>query len=304
MVAIGSWSTSSRTSRTSSTSDGSRRAVAVGLIRIVHPFPSALDGFVTAALILIAGGSAEVATRLGVAMFALQAAIGTANDLIDEPLDRGRKTGKPLPRGLVSRAAARALAIGALVIGLGLSAVSGLPVLLVAIAGCSIGLIYDRWLKGTIWSWLPFAIGIPLLPVYAWLGATGRLPAPFLVLIPAAVVAGAALALANLLADLERDQAAGAESAATRLGADRAWLLCSALFVVVALVAAGSLAALSGRGLGLAGVVSGGAIVAAGLVIGRGSRPALRERAWELEAAGVGLLAAGWVAAIAAAGAL
>ena len=31
--------------------------------------------------------------------------------------------------------------------------------------------------KGTAWSWLPFAVGIPLLPVYGWLGAAGALPA-------------------------------------------------------------------------------------------------------------------------------
>ena len=158
----------------------------------MHPFPSALDGLVTAALILIASGTPDVAARLGFAMFALQAAIGTANDLVDEPLDRGRKLGKPLPRGLISRNAARALLAGALIVGLGLSAVSGFAVLAVAILGSAIGLAYDRWLKGTIWSWLPFAVGIPLLPIYAWLGAVGRLPPAFWVLVPTAVQIGRA----------------------------------------------------------------------------------------------------------------
>ena len=36
-----------------------------------------------------------------------------------------------------------------------------------------VGLLYDLRLRGTALSWFPFAVGIPLLPVYAWLGATG-----------------------------------------------------------------------------------------------------------------------------------
>jgi hypothetical protein len=59
-----------------------------------------------------------------------------------------------------------------------------------------------------------------------------------------------------------------------------------------------------GGGWGLAGVAGGGIVIATGLSVGRSARPARRERAWELAAAGVGLLAAGWVAAMAEAGAL
>jgi 4-hydroxybenzoate polyprenyltransferase len=280
------------------------RGAIVGLVRIVHPFPSALDGIVTAAFVLIADGSPLVAVRLGVAMFALQAAIGTANDLIDEPLDTGVKTGKPLPRGLVSRRAAYVLFGTAIAVGIVLSALSGPLALLVAVLGTAIGLAYDGWLKGTVWSWLPFAVGVPLVPVYAWLGATGRLPNSFLVLIPAAVLAGAALALANLLADLERDEATGKQTAATRMGADLAWRISALLHTTVAFIAIGSLAALQGRGVGVFAVVGGVATVAVGGVLGRRGRPVIRERAWELEAAGVALLAAGWVAAVAEAGSL
>ena len=37
----------------------------------------------------------------------------------------------------------------------------------------AIGYGYDLRFKGTAWSWLPFAVGIPLLPVFGWVGATG-----------------------------------------------------------------------------------------------------------------------------------
>ncbi len=277
---------------------------AAGVFRIVHPFPSALNAVLTAALVVIAGGTPMLAARLGIAMFALQAAIGTANDLVDEPVDAVHKSTKPLPRGLITRGAARMLLAVALALGLGLSALSGPAVFTVALTGTGIGLAYDRWLKGTVWSWLPFALGIPLLPVYAWLGAAGRIPGSFLVLIPTAMVAGAALALANLLADHERDRAAGAVTAATRLGAGRAWLICALLQAIVFVVALGSLVALQGRGGGVVAAAAGGIVMAAGLAIGRSGRPGRREVAWETQAVGLGLLAAGWVAALAEAGRL
>jgi 4-hydroxybenzoate polyprenyltransferase len=245
-----------------------------------------------------------VALRLALAMTALQFAIGTVNDLADEPRDRGRKSGKPLPRGLLSRGTAGALATGLVVLGLALSAPSGAATVVVALAGLGVGLAYDVALKGTLWSWLPFAVGVPLLPVYAWLGAADRLPGSFAILVPVAVVAGAGLAITNLLADLERDAAAGVATVATRLGGGRAWLVAAALLTAVVVVAMVTALAARGGGWGLVGVAAGGVVIATGLALGRSASPARRERAWELAAVGVGLLAAGWVAAMAAAGAL
>ena len=90
----------------------------------------------------------------------------------------------------------------------------------VAVAGTATGYAYDLRLKTTAWAWLPFAIGLPLLPVYAWVGATGQVPAPFVLLVPLAVLAGAAVALLNGLVDVERDRAAGRRDAG-RPAADR-----------------------------------------------------------------------------------
>ena len=274
------------------------------MARVVHPFPSLLDAALTAVFVLVAGGSAATAARLAVGMFCLQGAIGVANDLVDEGLDRGRKPGKALPRGLISHRLARVEFVVLLVVGLVLSAISGPAVLAVAILGEGIGLCYDRWLKGTIWSWVPFAVGIPLLPVYAWLGATGSLPAAFLALLPAAMVAGAGLAVANLLADVERDAAAGVDTLATRLGPDRAWRVGAALQLTVVGIAALTLVAAGGRGLGVAVSAVGSVVLLTGVAAARHGRPVIRERAWELQAAGVGLLGAGWVAALAEAGVL
>ncbi len=145
---------------------------------------------------------------------------------------------------------------------------------------------------------MPFALGIPLLPVYGWVGATGGVPSSFGVLIPAAVLAGAALAVANARADEGRDRAAGTASVATRLGDQWSWRVNAGLLaVVVAAAAVTLLAGEAGTGA-LAAATAATGIIVAGLALGRSDDPGRRERAWELEAVGVALLAAAWLAGV------
>ncbi len=266
-----------------------------GFIRLLHPFPSLLDAVVTGAIALIAGGPPMTALRLAVAMFCLQIAIGTANDIVDADADKERKPHKPIPGGQVSPDEARVVFALALVLGLGLSAVSGPAVLGVAMLGTAIGLLYDLRLKRTAWSWLPFALGIPLLPVYGWLGASGELPAAFLVLVPVAFLAGTAIAYANALADVERDRAAGTRTVATMLGREATWRTGVALQVVVIGIALGTIV-FSGAtpGATLAGVVAS-VVIGSGLALGRSDDPWRRERGWEVQGVGLGLLAAAWL---------
>lgn len=266
-----------------------------GLIRLVHPFPILLDGIATGTVALLAGGEPATAVRLGLAMFALQASIGALNDLVDAPFDAGRKPGKPIPAGLVSPAVARAVIVGAAGIGLGLTAPSGPG--LVAVAGLilAIGYGYDLVAKGTAWSWVPFAIGIPLLPVFGWFGAVGALPAPFAVLLPSAVMAGAALAIANARADMDRDQAAGLASVALRLGSRGAWAVEASLLAIVVVVALGSLWLASAPSFAFTASIWAALLLGAGVVLGRSLSAARRERAWELQAIGIALLGATWL---------
>ncbi|HYL41246.1 MAG TPA: UbiA family prenyltransferase, partial [Candidatus Binatus sp.] len=179
----------------------------------------------TLLLAALAGGSSTVALRLAGSMLALQISIGALNDLVDADLDRGRKPGKPIPRGVVTTSEAAMVAIIGLAVGLALSAPSGAPTVLVAAAGAGCGYAYDLRLSRTGWSWLPLAAALPLVPLYAWLGATGTLPGELVAIMPAGLLAGAALALANGLADLERDRAAGTAAAVVRIGPTPAWAL-------------------------------------------------------------------------------
>jgi 4-hydroxybenzoate polyprenyltransferase len=255
-----------------------------------------------AAVSLVAGGAAITAVRLGVAMFALQASIGTVNDIVDAPRDAGRKPGKPIPAGLVSRPTAQVVAATAALVGLALSTASGVATLGLALIVLAIGFAYDLFAKGTAWSWVPFAVGIPLLPVFGWYGTAGELAPVFALLVPVAVVTGAALAIANARADAGRDAAAGIDSVAIRLGPDRSWLVAGGLLAVVAVIAIATLVEWDAPVAAVIGALAGVVVLAVGVALGRGrgTTPARLERAWELQAVGVGVLAAAWLAGWAA----
>lgn len=268
------------------------------LVRLLHPFPSILDGLVVGAVAWLAGGGERRAILLAVSMTTLQFAIGALNDIVDAPADAGRVRPKPIPGGFVTVRAARVVAVVAALAGLALAAIVDQRLVLVGLVVLAIGAAYDLAAKGTPWSWLPFAVGIPILPVYGWFGATGSLPASFAVLILMAVLAGAALAIANARGDLEADRASGTESVATRLGADRAWAV--GVVLMVAAIAIG-LAFIGRQGWTVASgvlVTTGIVVIAVALVLGRGDRTA-RRRAWELQAIGAAIAATGWVSAIA-----
>ncbi len=240
-----------------------------------------------------------MALRLAVSMTALQASIGALNDRHDAAADAvaGRVPTKPIPAGLVSSRAAEGVVTVAAVVGLGLAAsvASGIVALAVLVLG--IGYAYDLVAKGTPWSWVPFAVGIPILPVYGWYGATGTLPSFFAALLPMAVAGGAALAIANARVDLERDRAAGIASVATRLGPSAAWWIHVAAWLVAVAIGVSWLAARTVGpafvGVGLAVLLGGVAVIA-----GRSGPQARRERAWEVEAVAGGLALVAWIAAV------
>jgi 4-hydroxybenzoate polyprenyltransferase len=245
---------------------------------------------------ILAGADPATAVRLGAAMTALQASIGALNDIVDAPRDRASKPGKPIPAGVVSSRLAWVVVLAGAGLGVGLSVPSGQATVGLAVAVLAIGYAYDLVFKGTAWSWFPFAIGIPLLPVFGWLGTTGSLPMTFAILLPVAVIAGAALAIANARADAERDAAAGVDSVATRLGPERSWALHAGLLVVVVALAVATLVAGAAPPAALLAAIGAGLGIGLGVALGRDPDSARRERAWELEAVGVGLLAAAWLA--------
>lgn len=232
-------------------------------------------------------------------MTSLQFAIGALNDIVDARADAGRVPPKPIPAGLIARRDASVVAVLAGLAGLAFAAPSGPGLVVLAFVVLAIGAAYDLLAKGTPWSWVPFAIGIPILPVYGWYGVTGALPTFAAILVVMAALAGAGLAIANARADLDTDAEAATASIATALGAERSWLADAGL--LAGAIAIG-IVSLGGGGFSLVPwtlLSAGIGIVVAGLALGRRVEPRARVRSWEAQAIGAALAGAGWIAAMA-----
>jgi 4-hydroxybenzoate polyprenyltransferase len=115
-------------------------------LRIIHPFPTVMNVAATGGLALIAtrgGASLASVAHLMLAMLAVQACIGTVNDLTDRELDAASKPSKPLVQGALSVNAARRLSAATFVTAVFLSAGFGVGSWLLSMAGLGCGLAYD-----------------------------------------------------------------------------------------------------------------------------------------------------------------
>ncbi len=229
-----------------------------GVARVVHPFPSLLVSGIVLALIPVAdpGASALIYLRLGLGMLCYQFAIGIVNDLVDAHDDAVAKPGKPIAAGGVSARAATWLAVALVV--LGAIVTLGLPVeaWLVGVAGLGCGLVYDLWLKRSWWSWLPFAIALPLVPTWVW-SATGQWESQRAWVLPLGALLGLSVHLANQSPDIADDRSLGVRGLAQRIG-DRSRAISVALFAFTAVAASAVLWAES--------VVAAGIAVAIGCI--------------------------------------
>lgn len=205
-----------------------RWSVAWAWFRLLHPFPSILVT-VSSGLFaeLATGGHAPPGAllRLVLSVACSQCAIGAMNDVVDRALDAETKPWKPLARGAIRPLSAATFAWACSIVCLVLSATLSPATLAAACVGLGCGLAYDLRLKRTQWSWLPYALAIPTLPVWAW-AAMGSLNARLAPVYPLGILLGLALHLANTLPDLEGDSGFGVRGLAHALGMRRALLLC------------------------------------------------------------------------------
>lgn len=233
-------------------------------------------------------------------MVLLQFSIGATNDVVDAERDHDRTPPKPIPAGLVGRDTARAVAVAAAAFGLLLAASFGGVVLAIAAAGLGCGLAYDLRLSRTAFSWVALAVALPLVPVYAWFGATGALPTSVIPIVPMAMAAGAALAVGNALVDLDADLALERRTVAVALGRVRAWGVNAVVLAIVVGWLLVTRPAGGGADGGPAANVladAGTALVAVGVALLGIRRGAAARAGWALEAVGVAVLGVAWVMA-------
>ncbi|MEO8538244.1 MAG: UbiA family prenyltransferase [bacterium] len=202
-----------------------------------HPFPSLVVTAVTVAAAFLADSSPPMATvlELGLAMLCYQFAIGIANDLVDAADDKRLKPWKAIPRGIVGRRHALLLTAG--LAGCGMMISVGLPfgAWLVGLAGLACGLAYDVQLKRTALSWLPFAVALPLIPVWVFL-SLDRWQNLLWAAFPIGALIGLALHLANQAPDVPGEP--HVRGLAHRLGTERAANLAVGVFGLAGIVGA------------------------------------------------------------------
>ena len=171
-------------------------------------------------------GALPASTPLFLASLLLtQIAIAFHNNWCDRDLDAATKPWRLIPRGALDAATAQRTAWGLFALGLLIAIPLG-PVATLAIAvGTACGFLYDAGLKRTIWSFAPFCVALPTLPVAAFI-VVGREDA----LLAVAYLVGAplvvAIHLADALPDVARDRAFGLSTLAVRLGTRRAFIVC------------------------------------------------------------------------------
>jgi 4-hydroxybenzoate polyprenyltransferase len=271
-------------------------------IRIIHPFPTALNVLAVAGLAVVAADGtpdAGLLLRMLAAMLAIQSTIGVVNDIFDRELDAETKPWKPIPsRAVPFRAAVQfALILGAVAVLL--SATLGLAGFALAMTGLACGLAYDMKLKRTVISALPFMVAIPVLPLWVW-AVLGEWEAALWWLLPLGALLGLAIHLANTAPDINSDAQHGVRGLAHRLGPVRSLAVAWAAFGLALATSVVLLPIVSYR---LAVYLPALCLAAGSLALSIGIYAAYRS-AWALQAgfgllgAGAAIAAVGWLAAV------
>ncbi len=191
------------------------------LLRAAHAGP-ALAVVVLSLLLGVADGlDGQRLVLVGLAVLAGQLSVGWSNDLIDAARDRAvARADKPLATGEVSTRSVTVACAIAVVATVVLSLACGVAAGLVHLLCVASAWAYNAGLKGTAWSWLPYAVSFGGLTVFVSLA--GQPPA-----VPAwwVMVAGALLGvgahLLNVLPDIADDEATGIRGLPHRVGARR-----------------------------------------------------------------------------------
>jgi 4-hydroxybenzoate polyprenyltransferase len=205
------------------------REIFTGLLLLIHPIPVALHVVAVTLLALLAAWPIfqwqNILFLVG-AHAAMQFAIAALNDYCDRVTDAQGKKRKPIPLGLILPH--EALLFGILCIGLMLLLLLPLNrlALLISLLYLALGLAYNLGLKATPLSGIVFALAIPLIPVYAFVGV-GHIISFLGWFIPVAALLGVAINLANSLPDIEEDRASGVHTLAVVLGIQTSVLVCT-----------------------------------------------------------------------------
>ena len=207
--------------------------VLYGFYLLCHPIPVLFHTVAVAVFALVASWphfNWGVIVLVIAAHVAMQLSIAILNDYCDRRLDILGKKQKPIPLGLVRPHEALFVGLLAIIVMVLLLLPLNPLALLVSCVYLVLGQSYNLGLKSTPLSGVVFALAIPLIPLYAFLGVGHVLPL-ILWIVPVAALLGIALNLANALPDIEEDAAHGARTLAVVLGVRGVYILCPLLII-------------------------------------------------------------------------
>ncbi len=272
-------------------------------LELPHPWAVLIVMLATALLGLLATGGHPEAGRYAlvlIAMFGGQIAIGAVNEYRDRELDAVTNPAKPIPAGWVQSWEALLIAGVALAVMATAGAALGILPLLLVCLGTGAGLLYDLWLKRTVWSWVPYLVALPLVPIWVWI-SLARFQPLLLFLYPLGALMALSVHLAQSLPDVEGDRAAGSLGLAARLGRGRALTACWGAAVIASV-------GIPPAAAGLGGSITPALVAAAVVLIGaafsivryRFAPTWVIRHLFQLTTTGAVILAVGWILAIGA----
>ena len=256
------------------------------LVRCSHPEP-VFAVTAACAVLAAAAGRGWVGTLLVIAaVLPGQLFVGWSNDLFDVEVDRrAGRTDKPLANAEVSTATVKVAIVVALFSTVIASFANGLAAGALHLGAVGAATLYNRGVKATVFSAVPYAVAFGSVPSFVTLGLAHPRFAPAWATIAAAAL-GAGAHFTQALADIESDTEQGVGGLPARVG-PTASLVAAAL-----LLGLSALAALLGPGhpgkVQLVGLAVATGLVGGILVTGLGGR---RRVAFRLTLAAAGAIA-------------
>jgi len=202
-----------------------------GLVVACHLGPTLVVTLIAVSLSVSLDHSSARTVLIGVAVLLGQLSIGWSNDWLDAQRDaRAYRLDKPTVAGVVSPELLRRSAVVAAFACAGVSIANGWWAAFAHLLLVGSGWVYNAWLKPTVWSWLPYAVGFGALPAFVTLSGPGGFLAPWWQMLAGALL-GVGAHFANVLPDLERDRESSIDGLPQRLGLERSAVVSFSLLV-------------------------------------------------------------------------